>query len=135
MCRMQGGSAVGSAPWQSPAGVSRSGASWGPWGLPSLSCEPLRSRISAWGLVRTEQTYKKAGGRMASPDCNFLMLQKLDCTPEILVLGVFLPKKVIYAPLVRMRSPVQIWSAAPQKLAFSAEKANFFFDSCTFSCS
>ena len=64
---------------------------------------------------------------MASPDCNFLMLQKLDCTPEILVLGVFLPKKVIYAPLVRMRSPVQIWSAAPVKPVVPQGTAGFCF--------
>ena len=69
---------------------------------------------------------------MASPDCNFLMLQKLDCTPEILVLGVFLPKKVIYAPLVRMRSPVQIWVAAPESPVFPVGKAGFFLYFSTF---
>ena len=55
---------------------------------------------------------------MASPDCNFLMLQKLDCTPEILVLGVFLPKKVIYAPLVRMRSRI-----APDKAGWETNNS------------
>lgn len=66
---------------------------------------------------------------MASPDCNFLMLQKLDCTPEILVLGVFLPKKVIYAPLVRMRSAVRIRPAAPRiprNRKVSGDSYNFF---------
>ena len=47
------GSAVGSAPWQVSADSSRCRASWSPRELPSLSCEPLRSRISVRELARS----------------------------------------------------------------------------------
>ena len=82
-----------------------------PWELPSLACpaghgDEVKSQKALEGM-------KKQGA--GASRCNFLTPQKLDCTPKIFGFVVFLFRNVLSAPLVRMRSPVQIWIAAPRK--------------------
>ena len=96
------GSEVGSAPWQF-------------FELPSLSCFALQA-LGGAAMQGDAQGTKKQGAGWLALAAIFLMPQKSDCTPKFYDFWVFLIKKVTSAPLVRMRSPVQIWSAAPRKV-------------------
>ena len=81
-----------------------------PVGIASLVC-PAGHGDEVGGRKALEGMKKQGAG---ASRCNFLTPQKLDCTPKIFGFVVFVVKKVFSAPLVRMRSPVQIWIAAPR---------------------
>ena len=94
-----------------------------PVGIASLVC-PAGHGDEVGGRKLLEGM-KKQGARASR--CNFLTPQKLDCTPKIFGFVVFVVKKVFSAPLVRMRSPVQIWIAAPVKPVVPQGIAGFFY--------
>ena len=79
-------------------------------GIASLVC-PAGHGDEVKGRKALEGMKKKGAG---ATRCNFLTPQKLDCTPKIFGFVVFVFRNVLSAPLVRMRSPVQIWVAAPK---------------------
>ena len=93
-----------------------------PWELPSLVC-PAGHGDEVKGRKALEGMKKQGAG---ASHCNFLTPQKLDCTPKIFGFVVFVFRNVLSAPLVRMRSPVQIWSAAPLESLVSWRIQGFY---------
>ena len=117
---------------QSPADGGASPGTWVPWGLPRLYATRFALAYPRGSWCDLLEGMKKQGAGWP-PGCNFLDTAKVGLYANFLFISLFLGEKVISAPLVRMRSPVQIWIAAPQNPLFSAENNGFLFALGTFS--